>query len=330
MQNRPEQGIWPGAPVAGHQWPLRSPGRRVRAHPAGPSPRPGADARRDVHGLAGDVGAGRRRRPAEHLGAGRSRLGASNGRRLVECDADPPASGAGQVRPASAVPLRQPRHRRIVTPSMPAHPVATAIMVLPSSRTTRRTVGPLAWLALEELALSAGAGPEGFVVETSVRDLATRLNVGKDAAAVALARLADLGLVECQSRRQAGRYAGSTYVVDPAACHRAGLVLIAGRSDGSLRSVAPYPIAPCPGTPCPVEPDAVADTADLPDPSERAATTTPTFPPLSPRPPVPTPTPTLPIPDPTLPSTSRSLLNPTRLQHDTSAPGVPQRGAGSR
>jgi hypothetical protein len=206
-----------------------------------------------------------------------------------------------------------------VTSSMPLDPVATAITVLACSRTTRRTVGPLAWLVLEELALSAEPGPEGFVVETSVRDLSDRLNVGKDAAASAVARLVDLGLVECRSRRRAGRYAGSKYVVDPAALRRAGLVLNRRAVDGS----------PCPLAPCPVAPDAVApNTADRSDPSERSMLPSPTSLPLVPL--LPSTAPNLPAPSCNLPSTSRSLLTPTRQQHDTSAPGVRQRGAGSR
>jgi DNA-binding transcriptional ArsR family regulator len=137
-----------------------------------------------------------------------------------------------------------------VTPEAPTGTSAKAITVLSSSRATSRKVGSLAWVVLEELALHAG--PNGVAVETSVRELASSLGVGKDAVAAALGRLADLGLVQCLTRRQGGRYAGCTYALDADACRRAGLVLIN----------VPTGVPPCPATPCPVEPDAVApDTA---------------------------------------------------------------------
>jgi MarR family len=321
VQDRPEQGIWLGAPVAGHEWPLRSPGRRVRAHPAGSAPRTGADARCCLHGLADGAGGGGLCHPGEGPGSRRDRV-SSGARRPhaegIERDADPATSRSERIRSASAVPVRKPSGRGAVTLSTPLDPLATAITVLPSSRAMRRAVGPLAWLVLEELALGAEQGPEGLAVETSVRDLAARLNVGKDAAASAVARLVDLGLVECRSRRRAGRYAGSTYVVDPVACSRAGLVLNRRAVDGS----------PCPDAPCPVKPNAVAPgTADRPDPSERSTPSTPPSLPLFPL--VPSTTPALPTPATTLPPTSLSLLTPFS-QHDTSAPGVRQRGAGSR
>lgn len=99
------------------------------------------------------------------------------------------------------------------------------ITVASSSRDTRRLVGPLAWIALEELALRAVAGNGALEVETSVRDLAGSLGTGKDAIAAALTRLTELGLVRCQTRRAAGRYAGSAYLLEVDACRRAGLVL---------------------------------------------------------------------------------------------------------
>jgi hypothetical protein len=104
----------------------------------------------------------------------------------------------------------------------PAGDGEVTIGVASSSRDTRRLVGPLAWVALEELALRAVAGNGGLAVETSVRDLAASLGAGKDAVAAALSRLAKLGLVRCQTQRAVGRYAGSAYLLDVDACRRAG------------------------------------------------------------------------------------------------------------
>lgn len=127
-----------------------------------------------------------------------------------------------------------------------------AITVLPSSRVLCRRVGPLAWVLLEELALRAEIRPDGFTVETNVRDLGATLNLGKDTIAKALGRLADLGLLHPQTRRVAGRYAGCAYVMDIEACHRAGIVI----TEVAVVS------SPCPAAPCPVQPDAAeADAA---------------------------------------------------------------------
>lgn len=132
-----------------------------------------------------------------------------------------------------------------------ARPATPGILVLPSSRAASRHLGPLAWLVLEELALEAQAGGT-LAVETSVRRLAAAFGVGKEAAATALGRLIDFGLIRCQTRRRAGRYAGSTYILDADACRRAGVVITA---DATVDS-------PRPETPCPVSRDTAGrDTA---------------------------------------------------------------------
>jgi hypothetical protein len=220
-----------------------------------------------------------------------------------------------------------------------------AITVLSSSRALRRSVGPLAWVLLEELALGAENRPDGFTVETNVRDLGATLNVGKDTVAKALGRLADLGLLHPQTRRVAGRYAGCAYVVDIEACHRAGIVI----------SQAAVVSSPCPVAPCPVQPDAAeADTVDQtptgwvgaspashePDGTGSASPSLfdlpdlPDAPPSHPltAPPEPSTTSSLPIPEPDFPTPPPPSLTPS-CQPDALAPGVrraPVNVAGSR
>jgi hypothetical protein len=226
-------------------------------------------------------------------------------------------------------------------------PDDATITVASSSRDTRRLVGPLAWAALEELALRAVAGNGGPAVETSVRDLAAVLGAGKDAVATALTRLARLGLVRCQTQRAGGRYSGSSYLLEVDACRRAGLVLNAGLAIAS----------PCPPPPCPAQSDTVrrdtvtADNgatphgATAPDPTPRREPAPgrtpvpqsslfdlPDLPPTSSIPEWPSPL-TLPadahrsapIPQPD-PSTSTPSSLPRSSQPDTSAPEVRQGG----
>jgi hypothetical protein len=219
-----------------------------------------------------------------------------------------------------------------------------AITVLPSSRALCRRVGPLAWVLLEELVLRAEFRPDGFTVETNVRDLAATLDVGKDTVAKALGRLADLGLLHPQTRRVAGRYAGCAYVVDIDACHRAGIV---------ITQVAVVS-SPCPVAPCPVEPDAAeADAASqtptgtvgaspVPHPPGRTDSTSPSLfdlPDLPHTPsllaltasPEPSTTSSLPILQPDFPTPPPPSLTRSN-QPDALAPGVrrsPVRVAGS-
>jgi hypothetical protein len=216
------------------------------------------------------------------------------------------------------------------------------ITVASSSRGTRRLVGPLAWVVLEELALRAVAGNGALAVETSVRDLAGSLGVGKDAIAAALARLTELGLVRCQTRRAAGRYAGSAYVLEVDACRRAGLVL---RTPSM--SVTPCPVKPCPVEPCPVKPFTAQRDAVHPDAIAAArpeGEPAPSPPPAHDRGPLPQSlfdpsdaslsSPALPISPPpsstaSSPDPDPSPLFPPNPETDTSAPEVRQ-GGGQR
>ena len=94
-----------------------------------------------------------------------------------------------------------------------------ALVIDVSARTLRRTLGVLAWAALEELLLDAVAWPTGDLnARVSARVLAARLDVSKDTAAAALRRLTSVGLVRREDHRDAARgvFARSVYVIDAA------------------------------------------------------------------------------------------------------------------
>jgi hypothetical protein len=159
-----------------------------------------------------------------------------------------------------------------MTPGTARGATEKAVTVLSSSRAAIRELGPLAWVVLEELALRAERHADGFATDTSVREVAGSLGVGKDAIAKTVGRLVDFGLIHCQTRRRAGRYAGSTYVLDVGACLGVGLGL------ATVRVVA----QPCPVTPCPVEPHAMQPdaanraTVGAPGPNPQSASSAPT------------------------------------------------------
>jgi hypothetical protein len=77
-----------------------------------------------------------------------------------------------------------------------------------------REVGPLAWVAFERMLLAGHSdGDGGWEIATSARDLATRLGVGKDRAADALARLRRAGLIvlHMQRDRSTSRFSANRY-----------------------------------------------------------------------------------------------------------------------
>ncbi len=77
---------------------------------------------------------------------------------------------------------------------------------------TRRSLGPLAWAALEALVADSHPVAEGGVVNTSVRQLAGRLGVAKNTAHRALVALRDAGFLEPhQSRSTSGQFAAGAY-----------------------------------------------------------------------------------------------------------------------
>ena len=72
------------------------------------------------------------------------------------------------------------------------------LIVKAQSSVWRRQLGPLAWAALEDLALAAHHTEQGWVAPVGVRHVAARVGVTKDTAARAIAVLGAAGLVILQ------------------------------------------------------------------------------------------------------------------------------------
>jgi DNA-binding MarR family transcriptional regulator len=89
-------------------------------------------------------------------------------------------------------------------------PVAYALITYPPATLWRRRLGPLAWVALEHLALSSQRTDQGWIAPVGVRDVAEGLGVTKDTAARAVAALGAAGLVilsrveTAEGRRRSG------------------------------------------------------------------------------------------------------------------------------
>jgi hypothetical protein len=83
------------------------------------------------------------------------------------------------------------------------------------STVARRDLGAVAWSVLETLALTTEDVDGQRVATTNARDLALRLNIGKDRAAAALRALRAAGLVAVHLSRDAttSRFAASSYEV---------------------------------------------------------------------------------------------------------------------
>ena len=71
-----------------------------------------------------------------------------------------------------------------------------ALLIAAESRAWRRQLGPMAWAALEHLALAAHPDELGWAAPVGVRDVAAGLGVTKDTAARAVAALTTAGLVK--------------------------------------------------------------------------------------------------------------------------------------
>lgn len=59
-------------------------------------------------------------------------------------------------------------------------PAAVALVTEPPAAAWRRRLGPLAWVALEHLALSSHLSDQGWVAPMGVRDVAAGIGVTKD------------------------------------------------------------------------------------------------------------------------------------------------------
>lgn len=90
------------------------------------------------------------------------------------------------------------------------------LVLTPTCREVRADIGPVAWVVLEELVMSAEDGLRAVEVATTVRDLATVIGLSKDTIASGLRRLIQHGLVtrEDQRDRRSGCFGNSVYRVN--------------------------------------------------------------------------------------------------------------------
>ncbi len=107
-------------------------------------------------------------------------------------------------------------------------PPEPELVVTPDCRAVRATVGPVAWVVLEELALTATRG-RSLETATTVRDLAAAVGLSKDTVASGLRRLMKHGLVTrlAQRDRHSGCFGSSVYRL-----HLAGSGLTHNPPDG--------------------------------------------------------------------------------------------------
>ena len=105
----------------------------------------------------------------------------------------------------------------------------------PESRLLRERLGMTAWVALEALVLAAARDGRGrLAAATSARDLATKLGVGKDRAAAALAVLRESGLLVpiASSTGRSGRFVAHRYEIRLPVSRETDAVRSAGRAEG--------------------------------------------------------------------------------------------------
>jgi DNA-binding transcriptional ArsR family regulator len=112
----------------------------------------------------------------------------------------------------------------------------SAVLLSPESRALRRRLRPLAWMALEEVALDAVAEDGRLVARTSARRVANLLQVDPGSAARALRVLREHGLVVLEREKgPGGRFGLSVYV----------LRTVAGLTVLSRGAVEPHSALPC-------------------------------------------------------------------------------------
>ncbi len=93
-------------------------------------------------------------------------------------------------------------------------PADCSIVVSTASRSLRRKLRPLAWLVLEEVALTAVQDGGRWVAHTSARQVAEQVGVDPGTAAGALRVLRDRGLLRLErAKGRAGRFGLSVYVL---------------------------------------------------------------------------------------------------------------------
>lgn len=98
---------------------------------------------------------------------------------------------------------------------MRASPAGVECVVTAASVEARVAVGTTAWSVFEVLALAADEVDGVWVARSSIRDVASRLRIGKDRAAAAFAVLRHAGWIELRRERVAAsaRFASAMYVV---------------------------------------------------------------------------------------------------------------------
>lgn len=131
----------------------------------------------------------------------------------------------------------------VAAPGEPADSTLTAtggVLVSRASRALRRSLTPLEWVVLEDVALDATEDDEGrLLAATSVRQVAERLGVSPGSAAKALSRLRSLGLVTHDRQPgPGGRFGLSLYRLVPPA----GVDVVA--APGSPRTDSPRAASP--------------------------------------------------------------------------------------
>lgn len=166
-----------------------------------------------------------------------------------------------------------------------------AVLLLAGCRPLRRTLRPLIWMTLEEVALDAVLEDGRFLARTSARQIADRLGLDPTTVAKALQALRKRGLVLLEREKgPAGRFGLSVYALGPVP----GLTLVSpGGADPCVVSppvvrpvlagpgmVSPASGQPCRDTPAPAVSDACRACVDHRDtersdvvPSDTAAAT---------------------------------------------------------
>lgn len=137
----------------------------------------------------------------------------------------------------------------------PADPTVTAaggVLVSRASRPLRRSLTPLEWVVLEDVALDATEAEDGaLLAATSARQVAEHLGVSPGSAAKALARLRSLGFVTHDRQPgPAGRFGLSLYRLLPPA----GVEVVAPADTPCTD--APRAESPCTASPCAASPRA--------------------------------------------------------------------------
>jgi len=129
-----------------------------------------------------------------------------------------------------------------------------SLLLGPMADETRRSLGPLAWAALETLVTDSRPIGDIDVADTSVRQLADRLGVAKNTAHRALTALRGAGFIEpLQSRSASGQFASGSYrlAVASAILRLAAEIFAVPSASAPPSAVGPSPSLPSRRVPAP-------------------------------------------------------------------------------